>query len=342
MTGQKVRPFLIVICIAAVLVTAAVCVMVATRGSVRGFFESLRNPAVTSEQSGPVTDSPSSSSADIPASKVSSVPDQPSSDAPTDTVETSATGTESGTQTESDATASAEGSDALPDDSSSESSGTTDAIETSLTTEAETAAETTYPDETSSDATSAEATSAEITTANETQSNVTTHEVTLPSQPETTGAQTGSSTTAPEPPLTEPEPETCGVPMTTSSPEETTSEGPWRPDPATTIPVPSLQNGEELPAVLIAPNGDEVAGKWICRGDRTVFSVTLPFELNLFESGKWWSFHEYYHVLEYGTYTRVGSTYIGFRADDPLPFYQGEGTNYEIEVSDTVAQGTWW
>lgn len=342
MTGQKVRPFLIVICIAAVLVTSAVCVMVATRGSVRGFFESLRNPAVTSEQSGSVTDSPSSSSADIPASKVSSVPGQPSSDAPTDTIETSATGTESGTQTESDATSSAEGSDALPDDSSSESSGTTDAIETSLTTEAETSSETTYPPETGSDATSAEATSAEITTANETQTNVTTHEVTIPSPPETTGAQTGSSTTAPEPPLTEPEPETCGVPVTTSSPEETTSEGPWRPDPATTIPVPSLQNGEELPDVLIAPNGDEVPGVWVRRGDDIWFSATLPFELGMFESGKWWAFHEYYHVLEYGTYTRVGTTYIGFRADNPLPIYQGEGSVIVIDVTDTVEPGSWW
>ena len=174
-----------------------------------------------------------------------------------------------------------------------------------------------------------------------------------------TGDATSSAmTTAPAPITTLPEPttapittaappvtttpETAYVPITTASPPDTTSSGPWRPDPATTIPVPSLRNGEELPDVLIAPNGDEVSGKWVHRGDRTVFVVDLPFELGMFESGKWWAFHEYYHVLEYGTYTRVGSTYVGFTADDPLPIYDPGGTYTDIIVTGTVAPGTWW
>ncbi len=94
--------------------------------------------------------------------------------------------------------------------------------------------------------------------------------------------------------------------------------------------------------MLIAPNGDEVVGKWVRMGQDTWFIVDLPFELGMFESGKWWSFHELYCVLEYGTYIRVGEYYIGFTADNPLPVYEGEGSAIDIFVSDTVEPGSWW
>ena len=168
----------------------------------------------------------------------------------------------------------------------------------------------TEPFETSS-GTAAEETSAESTVPPETGTSV----------PETLPPETGAENTSVAAPQTAAPPVTSGAAPALPGPE---------------ITLPEIGNGDDIPDILTAPNGDRVPGTWYCRGELIRFVADIP-ELEFQQTYRWWHYNSDYRVLEFGTYVKVTPTRVTFRADDPLPIYDYGTLSLFTESADDTA-----